>query len=989
MRATAVRSPLLPLLLLAALPLPAPAAPKERLVDLVNPFAGTGGHGHTYPGPSRPFGMVQLSPDTRLTGWDGCSGYHDSDRRIFGFSHTHLSGTGASDYGDVLLVPRAGPVVWENGDGKPEGEGYASRFRKETERASPGFYRVVLDDARVTAELTAARRVGLHRYAFPASQESHVLLDLSHRDETLEAWVRFVSDREVEGFRRSKRWAKDQPVYFVARFSKPFTRRALRVDGAPVEGAERGEGKDVKAAVGFSTREGERVVVAVGISAVDVDGARKNLAAEVGDLGFDRVRREAEADWEKELSKVRVEGGTPERRRVFATALYHAFLAPNLFVDADGRYLGRDLAVHRAAGFDVYTVFSLWDTFRSAHPLYTLVDRKRTADFVNTFVAQWEQGGALPVWELWANETYCMIGYHAVPVIADAILSGVGGFDVGKAYAAMTASAEGDARGLASYKRLGYVDASEEPESVSKTLEYAFDDWCLSRVAERLGKRADAERYARRGQAYVHLFDPSTGFFRARTGGHWFAPFDPYEVNFNYTEANAWHYAFGVPHDVSGLARLLGGPEAVGRRLDALFTAEPHLRGTDLPDITGLIGQYAHGNEPSHHVAWLYAHAGRPGEAQRRVREVLTTMYRDAPDGLAGNEDCGQMSAWYVLSAIGLYPVAPGSGHWVVGAPLFPRATVKLPNGLAFTVVAEELSESRRFVRSARLNGRNLSRSWVDAAAVSRGGTLVLTMGEEPGPLWGTAEADRPPSAIERYRVLPAPFVARGEPTFERSTTVALGCVEPRAAIRYTLDGSEPTEASRAFEGPFELSETTTLRMRAFAPGFPPTAAVPARFVKTVPGRSISLRTAYRPRYSGGGDRALIDGVRGAGDFRLGGWQGYNGVDLDATVDLGKVETVRRVAAGFLQDPDSWIFMPLSLEVALSVDGTAFTPAGTIENEVDERLEGTVVRDFAVAIAPAEARYVRVRARNRGVCPRWHKGAGEPAFVFADEVTVE
>lgn len=997
-----MRHPLRPcadgaLLLLAALLCPpAAAAPPERLVDLVNPFAGTGGHGHTFPGASRPFGMVQLSPDTRLSGWDGCSGYHDSDRRVFGFSHTHLSGTGASDYGDVLVAPGRGAVRWENGDGKPDGEGYASSFRKETEKASPGYYRVVLDGPRATVELTAGKRVGLHRYTFdaPVSAAStpHLLFDLTHRDETIESWVRVVSDREVEGFRRSRAWAKDQPVYFTARFSRPFTASELWLDGT-VRTGDRVEGRGVKAALLFPPAGGKPLVVAVGISAVDADGARRNLEAEAKDLDFDRVRREAEADWERELGKLRVEGGTLERRRVFATALYHAFLAPNLFTDVDRRYLGRDLKVHRAEGFDVYTVFSLWDTFRSAHPLYTLLERKRTADFVNTFVAQREQGGALPVWELWANETLCMIGYHAVPVVADAILSGVPGFDVEKAYEAMKASAEGETRGLPSYRRLGYVEASEEPESVSKTLEYAFDDWCIARVAERLGKKGDAERYDRRAQAYKNLFDPSTGFFRARMRGRWFTPFDPFEVNFNYTEANAWQYAFCVPHDAAGHARLLGGWEAYGRRLDELFSADSRLRGTDQPDITGLIGQYAHGNEPSHHVAWLYALAGRPGEAQRRVRQVLVDMYRDAPDGLVGNEDCGQMSAWYVLAAVGLYPVAPGSGTWVIGAPLFPSATLSFESGKRFRVLSEGLSERNVFVRSATLDGKRWTKSYLDRADLLNGGELVLTMGPEPGPDWGTAPADRPPSAIEGAPVLAAPFVMEGETAAGGapggSARVTLGCAEPGAAIRYTLDGREPGEGDALYEAPFEVRPPATLKMVATKAGFPPSPVVTAAFVRPPEGRTIVLGTAYRPRYSGGGDGALIDGVRGGNDFRLGAWQGYNGVDLDATVDLGSARTVRRVATGFLQDQDSWIFMPLWVEVAVSADGKAFRVVGTAENEVGEREAGTVVRDFSVAFEPAEARFVRVRARNRGVCPAWHKGAGEPAFVFADEVVVE
>ena len=499
----------------------------EKLTGLVNPFIGTGGHGHTYPGPSLPFGMIQPGPDTRLTGWDGCSGYHYSDSRLYGFSHTHLSGTGIPDYTDILLMPMTGEPRLNNGaDGQP---GYSSAFSHDEEVATPGYYAVTLRDHAIRAELTTTLRVGMHRYGLPPGRPAHVVLDLEHRDRLLEASIDVVSDREIAGVRRSRSWARDQVVYFVIRFSRPFT---------PSPDADANPNKR---SFDFGSG-GEPLLVKVAISAVSVEGARKNLEAELPGWDFDAVRSAADAAWERELSKISVEGGTRDQRTVFYTALYHAMLAPNVYMDVDGQYRGRDFKIHRADGFTYYSVFSLWDTFRALHPLLTLIDKTRTRDFIQTFLRQYEQGGRLPVWELAANETDTMIGYHAVPVIADALAKGVDGFDVELAYKAMVHSADEDRAGLAGYKRAGFIDASEEGESVSRTLEYAYDDWTIAQVARRLGRADDYQRFLRRAQSWKHLFDPSTGFMRARVEGLWASPFDPSEVNSHYTEANAWQY---------------------------------------------------------------------------------------------------------------------------------------------------------------------------------------------------------------------------------------------------------------------------------------------------------------------------------------------------------------------------------------------------------------------------------------------------------------
>ena len=634
---------------------------RPGLTGFVDPFIGTGGHGHTYPGATLPFGMVQVSPDTRLTGWDGCSAYHYSDSVVYGFSHTHLSGTGCSDYGDVLLMPTVGAVRLLRGDGTDPESGYCSRFSHRNEEAAPGYYRMKLDNGGVIVELTATKRAALHRYIFPKSDRANVVIDLAHRDPVIDSRVKIVSDTEIDGYRRSRAWADDQRVYFVARFSKPFASYGVARNDTVMSGAGEASGTNVKAYVTFATEADEPVLVKVGISAVDIEGARKNLRAEIPGWDFDRVRADADGVWNAALGKITVKGGTRDQRVTFYTALYHAMLAPNLFMDADGRYRGRDLAIHEAEDFTNHTVFSLWDTYRAEHPLFTIIEPERTVDFIKTFLAQYEQGGLLPVWELAANETNCMIGYHAVPVIVDAYIKGIRGFDAREALEAMKRSAGADSRGLEAYRELGYIPSDTEGESVSKTLEYAYDDWCIAQMARALGKEEDYATYIRRAQSYKNLFDPSTGFMRAKINGGWLAPFDPAEVNFNYTEANAWQYSFYVPQDVRGLIGLMGGGERFAARLDSLFTVSPKTTGTELPDVSGLIGQYAHGNEPSHHMAYLYNFAGRPWKTQERVRSIMDGLYHAGRDGLCGNEDCGQMSAWYVLSALGFYPVTPGT----------------------------------------------------------------------------------------------------------------------------------------------------------------------------------------------------------------------------------------------------------------------------------------------------------------------------------------
>lgn len=978
---------------LMAGPSKVPARPKGA-VGLVNPFIGTGGHGHTFPGATAPYGGVQLSPDTRRDpgDWDGCSGYHHDDTRLFGFSHTHLSGTGASDYCDILLVPQAGELRLEPGSATQPGQGpaqpgYGSAFDHASEVAWPGYYAVTLKEPGIRAELTATPRVGVHRYTFPAGKTARVLLDLIHRDKVLEASLRLRGDREVEGTRRSGSWAKDQRLHFVVRFSRPFKNPGLVLDGKAVAG-DRVAGTRVQGHLDFGEGGGP-LLVKVGLSAVSVEGARKNLDAEVPGWDFDGVRRTTERAWAKELGRIEVTGGTPDQRTTFYTALYHCMVAPNRYQDVDGRYLGRDLQVHRAPRDTHYTVFSLWDTFRALHPLLTLVDPERTRDFIRTFIRQYEDGGRLPVWELSAQETDCMIGYHAVPVIAEALLKGIGGFDREKAFQAMKHSAEEDRLGLKAYKALGFVPADQEHESVSKTLEYAYDDWCIAQVAARLGHREDRDRYLRRAQAYRHLYDPATGFFRARMEGHWWQPFEPSEVNANYTEANAWQYAFCVPQDVSGLMALMGGPEAFAKRLDALFAADSKIKGNQLVDLTGAIGQYIHGNEPSHHMAYLYSYAGQPWKTQAMARRLMDEMYRNAPDGLAGNEDCGQMSAWFVLSALGFYSVTPGSDTYVLGTPLFPKATLHLGKGRTFTIEATGAGAGSPYIQGATLGGKPLTRSFLTFGDLQSAGRLALRLGPSPATTWGTGPGHVPVAALAGPRILPVPFVAEGESRFETATQVRLGCAEPGAELRYTLDGTAPGPQSPRADGLIPVDRSLVLRAVALQPGLPPSGELQATFARLPQGRRVTLSARYSPQYAAGGDQALVDGLRGPASWRLGRWQGFQGQDLEAVVDLGGPQPLHRAAMGFIQDMRAWILMPKAVAFAVSLDGTSWEPVGRVAGTTSDRDDTVTTRDYAVDFPPRAARYLRVRVTTYGPLPAWHPGAGNPAFFFADEIVAE
>ena len=705
----------------------------ECLADCVNPFIGTDFTGNTYPGAQVPFGMVQLSPDNGLPGWDRIAGYFWPDSTIAGFSHTHLSGTGAGDLYDISFMPVMLPYR--------EAEaplGIHSKFSHEEESASAGYYKVRLSDYDIQVELTATPRCGVQRYTFPKG-DAAVFLNLRKAlnwDATVDAHVEQVDSVTIRGYRFSNGWAREQRVFFCIRFSRPL---AMSLDTVAILTEGKRTGTSVIARFDFQAEAGEQLVVSTALSGVSMDGAMRNLQAEVSEDDFDKCLAAAREAWDRQLGRIEVRCEDRDEKVKFYTALYHAMLAPTLYSDVDGAYLGPDRQEHRTEGWDNYGTFSLWDTYRAAHPLYTLVAPERVDDMVNSFIAFYEQNGRLPVWNMWASETDMMIGYHAVAVIADAYLKGIGGFDAEKALEACVATANlDDYRGIGAYKKLGYVPCdlkdpyNADDWSLSKTLEYAYDDHCIARMAEKMGRTDIAEEFYRRAQNYRNVYNPETGFMQPRDSrGHFVEPFSPDDYTPHICESNGWQYFWSVQHDVEGLIELAGGKERFTQKLDSMFTYHPG-EDDELPIFsTGMIGQYAHGNEPSHHVIYLFNAVGQPWKTQQYAARVMHELYLNTPAGLCGNEDCGQMSAWYVFSAMGFYPVDPVSGRYELGTPLYPEVKLHLADGKTFTVRANGVSRENCYVKSVKLNGVPYDKTYITHEQILSGGVLELEMAAE------------------------------------------------------------------------------------------------------------------------------------------------------------------------------------------------------------------------------------------------------------------
>ena len=710
-------------------------------VAYVDPYIGTGGHGHTFLGVTAPFGAVQIGPNNINKGWDWCSGYHYSDSIVIGFSHLHLNGTGCSDTGDILFMPYTGKARTQPGTQQDPLAGYASYYSKDNERALPGYYEVLLKTHRTKVELTASDRVAFHRYTFPKDVEKHVMINLKDAngdDRPTDTYLEQINDTVIRGYRYSTGWSKKQQIYFSAVFSQPV-HLTLYHDSVQVAG-NRLQGLDVKGNVAVAPVV-EELGVKVGISPVSMENAMDNIGQEIKDWKFENIVAETTGKWNAELSKLQVETTDTVAKRIFYTALYHAFMQPIMFNDCSGEYRGTDKNIYGDPGFTNYTVFSLWDTYRAAHPLYTLVQPERVPDFINSMLAIYEQQGRLPVWHLYGSDTNEMIGIQSVPVIADAILKDVKGFNYERAYQAMKASMMSDYKGLSYVTDLEYIPADKENESVAKGLEYAIADWGVAQVARKLGKTEDYEYFSKRALAYQNYWDKDTHFFRGKNrDGSWVTPFNPVHSthrNDAYCEGNGWQYTWLVPHDVEGLISLFGSKEAFVSKLDSLFLVNEDLGDAASPDISGLIGQYAHGNEPGHHTVYLYSFVGQQWKTAEKVDYILSHMYSDLPDGLQGNEDCGQMSSWYVFSALGFYPVNPSDGMYVFGRPIFDKVVLKLPENKVFEIRANNNSAENKYIQSIELNGQPYNKLYISHADIMAGGTLVFTMGNRPNEQFG------------------------------------------------------------------------------------------------------------------------------------------------------------------------------------------------------------------------------------------------------------
>ncbi|MBR1774589.1 MAG: GH92 family glycosyl hydrolase [Bacteroidales bacterium] len=939
----------------------------SQKAQLVNPFVGTDEHGHTYPGVTAPFGQVQLSPDTRLNGWDGCSGYHYSDNKIYGFSHTHLSGTGCEDLCDILFTPTVHSKDWQD---------LRLDFKHSDEQAYAGYYKVKgFNKAWITTELAATQRHGYHLYTFPKNDTMALVIDLKHRDYTIDWNVEIKDKRTVVGYRNSKSWNENQHTYFASSFNKDIIDSYL----------DKKTGK-LYLYFGQTNKVGTQLEAKVSISSVDKEGALKNLNSQSAST-FAQAKKQSVQLWEKALSVIDVQGGSTQQQRTFYTSLYHCMIAPNLYSDIDGRYRaminnnkdfgktiedGRPLnPIATAVGYDRYSVFSLWDTYRALNPLLSLIKPELCQDFEKTFLDYYRQTNELPMWELHSWETYCMIGIHGVSVLAEWIRKGIV-VDNDLALEAMIATANMQKIGLPYFNRDGYISAEFEHEGVAKTVEFCYNMYCIAQTAKMLGKDDIYAEYIQKAQYYKNLFNPQNTFIQPKENGRFLPNFDPKQVDINYTEGNGWHYTFYVPQDINTLAMMMGGDKAFENKLDECFNSIESTTGRNQADVTGLIGQYAHGNEPSHHTAYLYNYVGKAYKTQKLVRQILNTLYSDKPDGVCGNDDCGQMAAWYVLSAMGLYAVAPVSGEYIIGSPLFDKVTINLQNGKKFVINSKQ-GKNTPYVKSLKLNNKNYTKSYLTHEDLINGGTLTFEMSDKPNYDFASKKEDCPKAQITDNLISVVPYLEYdGTGTFSGKEELKVNYLDNNFKVYKTekliLDNTQQVNVSNIYNN--KVSKN-----------------VHAMFYKIPEGRSIRILTKYSPQYTAGGDNALIDQKMGTDNWRLGCWQGYWGEDVEAVIDLGENKKVNNVGGHFVQDERAWIFMPVKVEYYVSDNGKDFTLFETVQNPIDERKSGVITYTFRTT-KPINSRYIKMKAINRKTNPDWHLSPGEKSWLFIDEVIV-
>jgi predicted alpha-1,2-mannosidase len=937
-------------------------AQKPSNVTYVNPMIGTGGHGHTFPGAVWPNGMVQLSPDTRIdNSWDGCSGYHYSDTFIYGFSHTHLSGTGIPDWCDVLIMPTNNPT-------ERNSQQYKSTFQHKNEKASPGYYEVKLDKHNILAQLTVTPRVGIHKYTFAKGDTKYLLIDLLHRDEVLDSEFEIVYPNKIRGYRFSKSWAKMQKVYFDIEFSEPFTSIEF-IDNDTINKHPYAHSKKLKALVQFATTS-QSIGCKVAISAVDNMGAQNNLETEATHNSFDRYKSVATLAWKTKLDKLQVYGGSQKDKVNFYTALYHCYVHPSIYNDCDGRYLGMDKKIHSVPkGSSYYTVFSLWDTYRALHPLLTIIDSELTTQLCNTLLLQYEQQQKLAVWELSGNETNCMIGKHSISVLYDAWQKGYRNFNGKLALEAMVNTMQTSTPTQESFFKYGYVRGEDDFESVSKTLELSYNAWCVAQMSKdvlQIAKNSNDSilqeyckdvntRFNNAASNWQNVFDAASQHMRPIYNATFLKDFSPYIVDNNFTEANSWQYSFYVPQHIESLAQKMGGKQALLNKLDALFTAKTETEGRTQSDITGLIGQYAHGNEPSHHIAWLYSYLGKGMSADKYINKITQEFYTNAPDGLIGNEDCGQMSAWYVMSSMGIYPICPGNGTYATATPIWDSVMVN-DGAKQFTIKKNTKANAYKAITHEQLTKQN---SCTDVPS------------------------NIPIAKVEnKIEVSANPVILDVVQIFTDSQKINMSCNSADAKIFYKLSN----EDFKQYATPFFINKSTDISFYS-ENNYGKSMTQTAQFFKVPNNIKVDIAGKFHRQYHAGGPAGLIDGLRGKPSWQVGFWQGYQYQDFEATITLNDKQTISEVGAGFLSDQYSWIFFPTKLEVLTSTDGVNFESAGIQNIEVPRQDDTTIIKDVAIKLAtPKQVKAIRYKAKNYGPLPDWHLGKGDEAFIFVDEV---
>lgn len=921
-------------------------------ISKVNVFQGTGGHGHTHPAATAPFGLVQAGPDTRTEGWDACSGYHYDDDTLLGFSQTHLSGTGIADLNDFLFQPF---------QSKPRKGKYP--FRHQDEYAYPGYYSVKIPFHRMKVDIVATPRGAIYQINYTKSKKSFLLIDLMHRDGVNYSSVTKVNDTTLVLERLSTSWAKNQHAYLYVVFSQKI--KDIHIQW---------KAKNIASGVLIKFAPTKTYYIKVGYSGTDKEGAALNYEAELKPFCFEELKTLNLNVWEKELSAFNVYGKENEVR-TFYSCLYHCFILPSVWSDVNGRFRIDD-RIYQDTGYVLYSLFSLWDTYRALHPLLVITHPHRTNDFISTFLSMYRHRKRLPVWELHGNETNCMIGAHSISVMTDAYVKGIG---KGKGMDMLDAMTDEMFQRAKTYSPSSFITADQGQESVSKTLEHGYDDWCVARMAERLTGPSPLQFFHdRRAVGYRSLFNPQRKFMQARRNGKFLEPFDPAEVNHHFTEANSWQYTFHAPYDISAFAEMMGGERALENALDSLFATDSKLNGRQQPDITGLIGQYAHGNEPSHHIAYLYHVLGKPDKGNKIIQEILKTQYDHSPNGFSGNEDCGQMSAWYVWSSIGLYPWCPGNPEYMLALPIFDSVFWHLPNGKELKIYKHH-ADSGTFISSIKYQNHAFSSLAFPHLALAEGGTLTFTMGSQP--MKWTNSFNKGNQMIGLQHSM-APWLDYSSHVFDDSLQIYIkGWYDEDENYFYRTNQS-PWNFHPNKNIPITIYKSDTLTVR----GQFSKHEVSGIFIQKPKKWQLKIESPVHPEYTGGGKEALLDGLYGAEDFHAPGWQSYHGIDFDGELDLGDTITINAIGFHCLQNPGSWIWYPEKIEIFTSVDGIEYTKTSTWTNDVSEH--ESAMGWLEIPNLKGSVRYIRFKAINRKMCPQWHPGKGEKAHIFVDEIRI-